>query len=174
MRARFRCWPTAIAYASLGAVFCLAVLAVTRFAITQLRTDRGDALSGELSVLTTTADHSRAGDTHFSGFPYRSVASTLRAGDSQGNLSPDSRLSVARLEKAIGGDRSPRALHSLGVAFAIERRLDDRVNALRESTGQGSGDAKAWTDLAGWGRRRSQSAVQRQRVRLSGAGGSEP
>src|SRR5258708_36609176 len=100
-------------------VLCLVVLAVARSAFRHLNVG-GEALDGELSTLASTVEHSRAGDARFSGFPYRPVVAPVRAGGSQGSLSPDARLVLARLEKEVGADRSPKALHRLGVALAIE------------------------------------------------------
>ncbi len=62
--------------------------------------------------------------------------------------SPDVRLATARLEKAVADDRSPEALHDVGVALTIEGRLDDGINALSESASRAPSDARVWTDLA--------------------------
>ncbi|GAC1455184.1 MAG: hypothetical protein PVSMB1_04630 [Gemmatimonadaceae bacterium] len=63
-------------------------------------------------------------------------------------MSTDARLALARLEMTTGGSRSADALHGIGVALAVEGRLDESINTLNEATSLQIGDAGALSDLA--------------------------
>jgi CHAT domain-containing protein len=102
----------------------------------------------DLGELIAAPDDFRIGEGRFSGFRYASPRSAARGGDVQIRLSADARLALARLEKTIGGSRSADALHGIGVALAVEGRLDESINTLNEATSLQLGDASTWTDLA--------------------------
>src|SRR5262245_14721477 len=130
-----------------AAVAAGAVLVTGLVAVWQYRAGSSDTLDPALRDLAQSLDQARAGEGRYSGFPYGTIAPVRRSA-SNPPIPVDIRLATAGVEKLVGEDRSPKARHRLGVAFAFDGRLDDSVNALSESAAAAPGDPAVWTDLS--------------------------
>ena len=81
------------------------------------------------------------------GFAPSKRGPTRAAGDRPADLSPDTRIAIALLEKRATDDPTPAALADLGVGYLIQGDVDRAITTLEDAASQ---DAKPspWSDLS--------------------------
>jgi tetratricopeptide (TPR) repeat protein len=83
------------------------------------------------------------------GFAYGPLGGEVRSGDgSPTSQSPDVRIAAAQIEKEASTDRSPQALHILGVSYLVTGNVGRAVAALEQAVDPANPDARTLSDLA--------------------------
>jgi CHAT domain-containing protein len=100
-----------------------------------------DALASAVS--TTLPFHARLSG----GFAPSKVGPTRAAGDRAPDLSPDTRIAIALLEKRATETPTPEALADLGVAYLVQGDLDRAIATIEDAASQMT-SAAPWSDLS--------------------------
>jgi tetratricopeptide (TPR) repeat protein len=106
-------------------------------------------MSPELQALVAAVGTDRTVEPRLTGgFAYGPLRGAVRSGAASTSVSPDVRIAAASSEKEAMAHRTPRALHSLGVAYLVMGDVDRAVPVLEEAGDQGAADARLLTDLS--------------------------
>ena len=95
------------------------------------------------AVSTTLPFHARLSG----GFAPSKVGPTRAAGDRAPELSPDTRIAIALLEKRAIETPTPQALADLGVGYLLQGDIDRAITTIRDAASQMT-SAAPWSDLS--------------------------
>ena len=84
-------------------------------------------------------------DARLSGGFAPSTGPSRAGGDRAKELSPDTRIAIALLEKRAGETSTPQALADLGVAYLVQGDIDRAIATINDAASQGQA-AAPWSD----------------------------
>jgi tetratricopeptide (TPR) repeat protein len=137
-----------LAWASAGATLAIAASVLLLVGPGRMMSSRQPGR--ELQALVAAVGADRSIEARLAGgFKYGQVRGPVRSGTpSMQTLSPDVRIAVAHIEKALTGIGTPEARHTLGVASLITGDLDRAIPLLEQAVEQTMPDAAMLSDLS--------------------------
>jgi CHAT domain-containing protein len=135
-------WSSSAAVMATAAAVWLVVGAPERFSLRP--SDR------ELQALVAAVGTNRTIEGRLvGGFAYGPLRSVTRAGEpSTPSVAPDVRIAAAQIEKTAAAQRTPKAVHTLGIAYLVTGEVGRAVPLLEEAAEGAKGDARVLSDLA--------------------------
>jgi CHAT domain-containing protein/outer membrane protein assembly factor BamD (BamD/ComL family) len=117
-----------------------------------------DRESGLVSLVDSVGEHRSVLGRLTGGFPHAPLGELSAGGqDSRAAGTDRVQLTSGRIHESFGDRTTPSQLHALGVAYLLDRRLDDAVQALVSASREQPANAQYLSDVA---------AVQLERARV--------